>query len=390
MNDALEKKPYLVDETFDETVPNVLNLLKLYKDNPEIQENGYKILSSFAKNNVFSTAILRNGLLDAMKDTLENTLFSDSLKENVIPLKSEIFKLLNTLSSEKENCPKVADDLMGNLIGDLIEKGYNDEGKLIVPLLNNLCMNKDCIPPFVQYNGIDACISLLNNNDSNIELISNVFNMFKNIANTSDEYKKMLQDKKVPDLINRIIKKMGPYDKKLEFEGRQLLFTCNLCKVQLEDPNSIGVDEIKIIEPIPPEVRNFLTNGKQVKVINDHGDIKDMQLIFSQDLMKVSAKKPKSNLPPKPKYIIDTPTIKKILKGHGTDAFKKSKGLFRKIPPPEICFSIIGPTTVDGTKSINVECENEKEVDRWIKYLQIVINYFKKTHTIKGTVIVKK
>ena len=115
-----------------------------------------------------------------------------------------------------------------------------------------------------------------------------------------------------------------------------------------------------------------------------------MQLIFSADLMKVSAKKVKSNLPPKPKYIIDTPTIKKILKGHGTDAFKKSKGLFRKIPPPEICFSIIGPTTVDGVKSLNVQCENEKEVDRWIKYLQIVINYFKKTHTIKGTVIVKK
>ena len=214
--------------------------------------------------------------------------------------------------------------------------------------------------------------------------------MLKNIANSSDEYKKMLQEKKVPELINRIIKKIGPYDKKLEFEGRQLLFSVNLCKIQLEDPNSIGVDDIKIVEPIPPEVRNFLTSGKQIKIINDHGDVKQMQLIFTADLMKVSAKKIKSNLPPKPKYIIDTPTIKKIMKGHGTDAFKKSKGLFRKIPPPEICFSIIGPTTVDGVKSLNVQCENEKEVDRWIKYLQIVINYFKKTHTIKGTVIVKK
>ena len=115
-----------------------------------------------------------------------------------------------------------------------------------------------------------------------------------------------------------------------------------------------------------------------------------MQLIFSQDLMKVSAKKVKSTLPPKQKYVIETHTIKKILKGHGTDAFKKSKGLFRKIPPPEICFSIIGPTTVDGIKSLNVQCQTEQEVDKWIKYLSIVINYFKKTHTIKGAVIVKK
>ena len=390
MHDGLVKKPYLVDEVYDETVPNTLNLMKLYKDNPEIQENGYKILSLFAKNNVFASSMISNGLLDAIKDTLENPLFNDTLKDNVKELKSEIFKLLNTLSGEKETCPKIADELMGNLVSELNDKGYNDEGKLIVPLLDNLCQNKECIPPFVQYKGIDACINLLNNNDTNVELISHIFSIFKNVANASDEYKKMLQEKKLPEIINRIIKKIGPYDKKLEFEGRQLLFNVNLCKIQLEDPNSIGVDDIKIVEPIPPEVRNFLTSGKQVKIINDHGDVKQMQLIFSQDLMKVSGKKIKSNLPPKPKYIIDTPTIKKILKGHGTDAFKKSKGLFRKIPAPEICFSIIGPTTVDGVKSLNVQCENEKEVDRWIKYLQIVINYFKKTHAIKGTVIVKK
>ena len=158
----------------------------------------------------------------------------------------------------------------------------------------------------------------------------------------------------------------------------------------MEDPNSVGVEDYKLAEPIPSEVRNFLTSGKQVKIINNHGDVKQMQLIFSSDLMKVSAKKVKSNLPPKQKYVIETHTIKKILKGHGTGAFKKSKGLFRKIPPPEICFSIIGPTTIDGEKSLNVQCENEKEVDKWLNYLSIVINYFKKTHAIKGSVIVKK
>ena len=390
MHDGLEKKPYLVDEVYDETVPPTLNLLKLYKDNPEIQENGYKILSLFAKNNAFGSAMISNGLLDVIKDTLENTLFSDSLKATAKGLKGEIFRLLNSLSLEKDNCPKIADELMGNLISGVKEKGYNEEGKDIVPLLDTLVMNKKCVAAFVQFGGIEACMQLLKDNETNVELVSKVFNIFKNVANASDEYKKMLQEKKLPDLINKIIKKIGPYDKKIEFEGRQLLFNVNLCKIELEDPNSIGVDDIKIVEPIPPEVRNFLTSGKQVKIINDHGDVKQMQLIFSSDLMKVSAKKIKSNLPPKPKYIIDTPTIKKILKGHGTDAFKKSKGLFRKIPAPEICFSIIGPTTVDGMKSLNIQCESEKEVDRWLKYLQIVINYFKKTHTIKGTVIVKK
>jgi len=390
MNDGIANKPYLVDQVYEETVPITLNLLKLYKDVPEIQEQGYKILSAFARNNIFSSAMINNGLLDCMRDTMENPLFHDSQNPNVRELKSGMLTLLNNLSGEKENCPKIADELMGNLNSELIEKGFNDEGKIIVPLLNNLVLNKECVPPFVQYKGIDALIKLLNDNDTNIILISNASQIFKNIANASDEYKKMLQEKKVPDLINRIIKKVGPYDKKIEFEGRQLLFNCNLYKIELEDPNSIGVDEIKIIEPIPPPVRNFLTSGKQVKIVNNNGDIKQMQLIFSPDLMRVSAKKLKSNLPPKPKYIIDTPTIKKVLKGHGTDAFKKSKGLFRKIPPPEVCFSIIGSASVEGVKSLNVQCDSEKDVDKWISYLKIVIDYFKKTKAIKGAVLIKK
>ena len=390
MHDGLVKKPYLVDEVYDETVPNILNLLKLYKDNPEIQENGYKILSLFAKKAPLAAAMINNGLLDVIKETIENPLFNDTLKEQAKGLKNTIYKMLKSLASEDDNKPKISDELMENLIPVLDEKGYNEEGKDVVELLNSLVMNKKCVPPFVQYKGIESCVKLLNDNDSNLELIPILLNLFKSVANTSDEYKKMMKEKKLPEVLNKVIKKVGMYDKKIEFEGRQLIFSINLIKIELEDPNSIGVEDIKIVEPIPSEVRNFLTSGKQVKIINNHGDVKQMQLIFSSDLMKVSAKKVKSTLPPKQKYVIETHTIKKILKGHGTDAFKKSKGLFRKIPPPEICFSIIGPTTVEGVKSLNVQCENEKEVDRWLNYLSVVINYFRKTHTIKGAVIVKK
>jgi hypothetical protein len=61
-----------------------------------------------------------------------------------------------------------------------------------------------------------------------------------------------------------------------------------------------------------------------------NGDVKTMQLSMSWDLMKIVARRPKSNLAPKPKYVIDTILIKQIIKGHGTDAFKNSKGFFRK------------------------------------------------------------
>ena len=65
--------------------------------------------------------------------------------------------------------------------------------------------------------------------------------------------------------------------------------------------------------------------------------------------------------------------IDKAVKGHGTDAFKKTKSLFSKGPKKEHCFSIIG---LDG-KSINVECENENDVNNWVNNVNAVVEYMK-------------
>ena len=121
------------------------------------------------------------------------------------------------------------------------------------------------------------------------------------------------------------------------------------------------------------------------------GDVKNMQLLMSQDLLYIMLKKPKNITdPPKSKYIIESSSIKQVIKGHGTDAFKKSKGFFRSVPSPEKCFSIIGPTTIDGLRSFNIECENENEVDKWINSLEMVIVFLKKSKIIKNNVVIRK
>ena len=83
--------------------------------------------------------------------------------------------------------------------------------------------------------------------------------------------------------------------------------------------------------------------------------------------------KQKQNLP-KLKYTLDMMLVDKAVKGHATDAFKKTKSLFSKGPKKEHCFSII---SVDG-KSINVECENESEVDIWVNNVNAAVGYMKK------------
>jgi hypothetical protein len=69
---------------------------------------------------------------------------------------------------------------------------------------------------------------------------------------------------------------------------------------------------------------------------------------------------------------------------------EKVRKIFNLVPKAEICFSIIGPMTLDGVKSLNVECQNEDDANRWFECLEIVINYFKKTKTIKNAVTIKK
>ena len=126
-----------------------------------------------------------------------------------------------------------------------------------------------------------------------------------------------------------------------------------------------------------------------MRVIKEHGEIKERQLLFSQDLLKVQAKL-LNNLPPKPKYVIETNNIKEIIKGYGTNYFKKSGGLFRSAPKPELCFTIIGPKTVEGTKSINVICKSERDVDKWISNIEELITYFQKQKFFGSVVIDKK
>ncbi len=60
------------------------------------------------------------------------------------------------------------------------------------------------------------------------------------------------------------------------------------------------------------------------------------------------------------------------------------------VPDPKKCLTIIGPTTTDGVRALNVEFDTEEEVNKWVEYLEIVINYFRKNQTIRNAVVIKK
>ena len=398
INESLDKKPFIINAVNDQIISNIINILENYKDNYEIQLICYQILSYFANDDYISAFSGKiNKLFKQIKQSL-NTIFNDtksdkSIKEKIKKAIDDLIKFLGNVDHYSEN---IINDLIIPFNKELNDYGIDEEtnGGFILNLFDHLFKNKIFIEPFILNKGVETLIKLLkwiDNTFHNESVILQLFSVLKRILIVNDEYKLMMQKLKMSDLINRVIKLTSNLDKKVEFEGKSVLFLINKAKAQLEEVVEVEFTDIKLVEPIKAAVKNYLTSGKQLKCINEHGEIKERQLAFTQDLLKVQAKLANSNLPPKPKYIIETHNIKAIIKGHGTDAFKKSGGLFRSVPKPELCFSIIGPKTEAGiTKSLNIVCKTESEVNKWINYMENVIVYFQKKKLIGNIDIIKE
>ena len=108
----------------------------------------------------------------------------------------------------------------------------------------------------------------------NVSAIYECFNILGNIIDGNDDYKKMLLQKKAPDLINEIIIKSSMLDKRIEYEGRSkilrikldLIFSLNSCQIKLEKVDDLSFKDIKVQNPIKPEVKNFVLSGKIIKL----------------------------------------------------------------------------------------------------------------------------
>ena len=400
---SIDKNNFLIDSIDSNFISNILNILTKYKDNNEILYICYTIISFIIDENHLSI------ISDIVKDLFIqiNQTVSEFNKEDVEEInnnqnkimkqqiKDSINDIIIFLSNIKTFSEFIIAEILIPFIQELNDLNINEEIKLpfILNVLDDLLKNKDkmYIKPFTNNNGLDKIILLLNQVDKNcksIKTILKIFSILKSILKSDDDYKIKMQNLNFTEIVNNIIKL--DLDKKIEFEGKSIIFLLNKASPQLEQIENVEYANIKIVDPIGPQVKNYLTSGKIVKIINKKGEIKEMQLSFSQDLAKVQAKSIKSNLPPKPKYVIEINNIKSIIKGHGTNIFKKCGGIFTSTPKPENCFSIIGPIFDGKPKAINVICNNESEVDKWIKYMEEVINYFKKKKLIGFVKIIKE
>ena len=113
-----------------------------------------------------------------------------------------------------------------------------------------------------------------------------------------------------------------------------------------------------------------------MKSINPKGKIKDFDFCFSPDLMRIYLKKPKcGTLPPKPKYTIETPLVKDVIKDYSIPNFKKGKP-----PDKQICFAIEQELVQEqkSPKILVMICNNDIEAKALWGCTEIIVDYIKR------------
>ena len=385
IKEYLTKNKELESEVFENTEKVVMNLLKIYPKNFSIIINSYGIISLFSQMNAFAHILVQADLINLIKSTLSNKEI-DINDEQKNELRLIIYKLLSYLSNlnDKDINQKISLELMENFVNDLKIENYSEYLCENTKILVYLFKNKLSIETFIQNSGLEAIISCLDKFSENKNLIYNIFIILRDIMFSSNENKEKIKSLNINDKIRNILDKSDDKNKRMKMEGKILIYNISYIKKEKSKENT--KDKLPFLEYIEKEkiiknnIYNNITKGIQIRAPNPKGKIKEFNLCFSPDLMKIYLKKPKSgNIPPKPKYTIETPLVKDVIQNYEITNFKKG-GLINKIPEKHLCFAI-EQELIEGQKSpktLIIICNNNTETNLIWGSVEIIVDYIKR------------
>ena len=385
IKEYLTKNKELESEVFENTEKVVMNLLKIYPKNFSIIINSYGILSLFSQMNAFAHILVQADLINLIKSTLSNKEI-DINDEQKNEMKLIIYRLLSYLSNlnDKDINQKISLELMENFVNDLKIENYSEYLCENTKILVYLFKNKLSIETFIQNSGLEAIISCLDKFSENKNLIYNIFIILRDIMFSSNENKEKIKSLNIKDKIQNILDKSDDKNKRMKMEGKILIYNISYIKKEKSKENT--KDKLPFLEYIEKEkiiknnIYNNITKGIQIRAPNPKGKIKEFNLCFSPDLMKIYLKKPKSgNIPPKPKYTIETPLVKDVIQNYEITNFKKG-GLINKIPEKHLCFAI-EQELIEGQKSpktLIIICNNNTETNLIWGSVEIIVDYIKR------------
>ena len=263
-------------------------------------------------------------------------------------------------------------------------------------MLLSLCSDNITSVETIQYEkGNELASNIINKYLSSEAILYDDLCLMENMIRMHNESKPEYLALKADDQVEKIVKTTDKTtQKQLHEEAVVVLELLRDKKVEEEDHNEFPVEhedvnnrkrkrddvyETKDLENlIPPDAQRFLKQGRILRIYGEDGVCRSMHFFLSNDMTDIKCKHPKENFV-KQKWIIPIHQVKEIKYGYDKKSpIAKSGSIFNKPPPPDKCFSVMGPILLDGPKNFYCVCSNSFEAKRWFDYLTLIYNEYKK------------
>jgi len=275
INDVFDKNKILQENFFGEIFTSLLNILKIHmvSGNLQVLLSCYKLILLFAKVYFNALEMVNEGLLNHIRDTFDFLQRTD--KNNIqayLELNDILFKILDILLIDLNNKKKASEIFIGKFILDLKNedpKNLSPNATKIVNFLYSVLELKDKKNEFVQYSGVETLLPILKENMTNLPLIKNSFLLFSRLVSEEDEFKRLLKNLKVIDLVNEVSQSAeAKSDKEYSFISAALISDLNDIRSMLEKTEDLPQANLMKTynHPIKPEIRNFVINGRLIRL----------------------------------------------------------------------------------------------------------------------------
>jgi len=272
--DIIDNFKFLQEMFFGEIFSSLMSIVNIFtfSGNNEVIYSTYNLILAFSKQYFLSLEMVNEGLLSFIKETFDYIQICSPKLKIHDDINELLFKIIEYLIIDINNKKKASDILTGKFILDLKQENpkYLSPSVIkIVSFFHNVFELKDKRNDFVQHNGVETLLQILKENITNIPLIKISFMLFSRLVANEDEYKKLLKGLKVIDLINEVSQTPeAKGDKEYCFISYALISDINYIKEMLQSFDDISVgNDIKVYNnPIKPDIRNFVTNGRLVRL----------------------------------------------------------------------------------------------------------------------------
>lgn len=352
----------------------------IYKK-PSTSQEIMKILSS-----IQSTPEFHNEMVLTSFSSILSLIYENSKQCSLIPNNFLIFIIQFVHDKSNDQSPHIQNQLLKILTNAKTIAMYI----VIEDKENALSISKNLYKLFKVYKENTESKFLINIFQI-ISSLSILSNQIKLSLNSSSEQMQLSKD--IVEMIkgNKFTEQLVEYQAKSCLLNLKMKNESGICSRNNPNQNgnllynySLPISRVHTMDlslsetQIDSDMKNFLTDNKQVKLYLENGDIQKVSISLKikegefEKIIAMGKTKKGEDIVVSEMNISE---MESCVRSASTQAFKKAKGFFTKKPKPNKCFTILGIKSFKtAQKTFNVECDDENVCIKYVDYISSLIN----------------